>query len=66
MSSERDPLIPRTTSPEPLDVKPDTRRVGPMEISRTTRYGILAAIWVGTFLSSLNTTLVATCEALSG
>ncbi len=22
-----------------------------MEISRTTRYGILAAIWVGTFLS---------------
>ncbi|RPD55294.1 vacuolar amino acid permease [Lentinus tigrinus ALCF2SS1-7] len=60
MSSERDPLIPRTTSPEPLDAKRDTRKVGPMEISRTTRYGILAGIWVGTFLSSLNTTLVAT------
>ncbi|KAI0806672.1 MFS general substrate transporter [Fomes fomentarius] len=59
MSSERDPLIPRTASPEPADSKKFTK-VGPLEISPSTRYGILAGIWVGTFLSSLNTTLVAT------
>ncbi|EKM56125.1 uncharacterized protein PHACADRAFT_184826 [Phanerochaete carnosa HHB-10118-sp] len=33
---------------------------GPLEISKTTRYGILAGIWAATFLSSFNTTLVAT------
>lgn len=50
MSSERDPLIPRTASPEPAENKKFTK-VGPLEISPTTRYGILAGIWVGTFLS---------------
>ncbi|KAI0312334.1 major facilitator superfamily domain-containing protein [Amylostereum chailletii] len=35
-------------------------KTGPMDISRSTRYGILAGIWTATFLSSLNTTLVAT------
>ena len=50
MSSERDPLIPRSVSPERLDSK-KSARVGPLEISRSTRYGILAGIWVGTFLS---------------
>ncbi|KAH9930877.1 major facilitator superfamily domain-containing protein [Fomitopsis serialis] len=38
----------------------DNKREGPLEISRPTRYGILAGIWTATFLSSLNTTLVAT------
>ncbi|KAL1947127.1 hypothetical protein VTO73DRAFT_14088 [Trametes versicolor] len=59
MASERDPLITRTSSPKPMDRK-RLGRVGPMEISRRTRYGILAGIWAATFLSSLNTTLVAT------
>ncbi|KAI0728869.1 MFS general substrate transporter [Fomitopsis betulina] len=38
----------------------EARKPGPMAISRSTRYGILAGIWTATFLSSLNTTLVAT------
>ncbi|TBU29286.1 MFS general substrate transporter [Dichomitus squalens] len=59
MALESDPLIPRTESPQPIGAnKP--RGLGPMEISKSTRYGILAGIWAGTFLSSLNTTLVAT------
>ncbi|EJD06151.1 vacuolar amino acid permease [Fomitiporia mediterranea MF3/22] len=33
---------------------------GPLEITRSNRYAILAGIWTATFLSSLNTTLVAT------
>ncbi|KAI0713744.1 MFS general substrate transporter [Earliella scabrosa] len=57
MSSERDPLIPRAESSARIDPK-RPRKLGPMEISRTTRYGILAGIWVGTFLSV--STLVAT------
>ncbi|KZV67770.1 MFS general substrate transporter [Peniophora sp. CONT] len=35
-------------------------RPGPREITRATRYGILAGIWTANFLSSLNMTLVAT------
>ena len=27
------------------------RALGPLEISRTTRYGILAGLWMATFLS---------------
>ena len=53
MASERDPLIPRTESPQPISAK-KTRGVGPMEISRSTRYGILAGIWAATFLSVCN------------
>ncbi|KAF9528266.1 vacuolar amino acid permease [Crepidotus variabilis] len=34
--------------------------IGPLDISRPTRYGILAGIWLGTFLSALNQTLVPT------
>ncbi|KAI0738091.1 major facilitator superfamily domain-containing protein [Daedaleopsis nitida] len=56
MATERDPLIPRTESPvvgqaPGHEVLKRLTKVGPMEISRTTRYGILAGIWVGTFLS---------------
>ncbi|KAI8974212.1 vacuolar amino acid permease [Trametes punicea] len=58
MPSERDPLL-RTASPKPMNQK-RLSRVGPMEISSRTRRGILAGIWAATFLSSLNTTLVAT------
>ncbi|KAI5119530.1 hypothetical protein M0805_002552 [Coniferiporia weirii] len=35
-------------------------RPGPLEITKANRYAILAGIWAATFLSSLNTTLVAT------
>ncbi|KAF8129574.1 vacuolar amino acid permease [Boletus edulis] len=51
--AERTPLL--------LNTKPS--KVRPLDchqISHTTRYGILAALWVGTFLCNLNLTLVAT------
>ncbi|KAG1799327.1 major facilitator superfamily domain-containing protein [Suillus plorans] len=52
MATERDPLISNGTQ--------DHRPPGPRDISRSTRYGILVGLWSATFLSSLNTTLVAT------
>ncbi|KAG1900087.1 major facilitator superfamily domain-containing protein [Suillus fuscotomentosus] len=52
MATERDPLISNGTQ--------DHRPPGPRDISRSTRYGILIGLWSATFLSSLNTTLVAT------
>ncbi|KAI0085904.1 vacuolar amino acid permease [Irpex rosettiformis] len=64
--SERDPLLQRSSHSDDADQVADVEaikhnnRVGPLEISRSTRYGILAGIWTATFLSSLNTTLVAT------
>ncbi|KAG6371194.1 major facilitator superfamily domain-containing protein [Boletus reticuloceps] len=51
--TERTPLLP--------NIKPSKDR--PLhchQISHTTRYGILAALWAGTFLCNLNLTLVAT------
>ncbi|KAF8162661.1 vacuolar amino acid permease [Crassisporium funariophilum] len=36
------------------------RPLGPLELSRTTRYGILAGLWTATFLSAFNQTLVPT------
>ncbi|KAI0933368.1 hypothetical protein AcV5_005530 [Taiwanofungus camphoratus] len=66
--TERDPLL-QSVAAQPgaaagaVVLSPDTKsvtKVGPLEITRSTRYGILAGIWVATFLSSLNTTLVAT------
>ncbi|KLO19602.1 MFS general substrate transporter [Schizopora paradoxa] len=66
-ASERDPLLAVPPAPTAPNVNgaiaskvPQKQRLGPLEISRSTRYGILAGIWVATFLSSLNTTLVAT------
>lgn len=53
--SERDPLL---NSPQNggIDgtIGTDAKRknkVGPLEISKSTRYGILAGIWTATFLS---------------
>ncbi|KAJ3513848.1 hypothetical protein NLJ89_g2712 [Agrocybe chaxingu] len=57
--SERDPLIQHEH-----DDKHDSRP-GPLEISRSTRYGILAGLWTGTVLSALNQTLVPTIESAS-
>lgn len=56
---EREPLIDApagqpgdamgAVSPPPNDK--EAEKLGPMEISRSTRYGILAGIWTATFLS---------------
>ncbi|KAH8100375.1 MFS general substrate transporter [Cristinia sonorae] len=56
--TERDPLLHtlHETGSGSLDGKP--QKLGPLEISRSTRYGILAGVWVATFLSV--STLVAT------
>jgi len=57
--TERDPLL-RTEQQLELAFPSKSSKPGPLDISQSTRYGILAGIWVATFLSSLNTTLVAT------
>ncbi|KAL4065072.1 major facilitator superfamily domain-containing protein [Scleroderma citrinum] len=57
-STERDPLVPSANNDHSQPSKPTA--VGPLEISRSIRYAILAGLWSATFLSSLNTTLVAT------
>ncbi|QRV88912.1 major facilitator superfamily transporter [Ceratobasidium sp. AG-Ba] len=67
-SDERQPLLDREPPLDglplpgnPVQVKADSvRRLGPSEITRSTRTGILAGIWVAMFLASVNTTMVAT------
>ena len=56
--SERDPLIPRRGSQttgngeqQPTGKRVETRRPGPLEISKSTRYGILAGLWSANFLA---------------
>jgi hypothetical protein len=44
--TERDPLIGSTHAAAPAQNKN-----GPLDISRSRRYGILAGIWSATFLS---------------
>ncbi|KAE9408977.1 MFS general substrate transporter [Gymnopus androsaceus JB14] len=53
-NSEREPLLARRSS---LSYK---TRLGPHDISKSMRHGILAGIWMATFLSSVNMTLVPT------
>ena len=52
-ATERDPLL-QSTSPQngrgSVDEQ-EKRGLGPREIPRSTRYGILAGIWAATFLS---------------
>ncbi|KAI0792604.1 MFS general substrate transporter [Abortiporus biennis] len=59
--SERDPLLGSSS----LNSQDEwtKSKLGPLEIPRSTRYGILAGVWTSTFLSSLNMTLVATLLA---
>ncbi|KAF6758549.1 multidrug resistance protein [Ephemerocybe angulata] len=66
-ASERDPLIPRRVSGDDDAHDSETGKkalekasLGPLELPRSTRYGILAGIWTATFLSALNQTLVPT------
>ena len=55
--SERDPLLQDHDSGQQiLQVESEgengvSRELGPLEISRSTRYAILAGIWMATFLS---------------
>ena len=53
--SESDPLIARTrtraSNGEGLLTHDESRPPGPLEISRTTRYGILAGMWLANFLA---------------
>ncbi|KAH7890146.1 major facilitator superfamily domain-containing protein [Phlebopus sp. FC_14] len=58
MATERDPLIPGDHTGGAAGTP--SKKVGPLEISRSTRYAILAGLWSATFLSALNATLVAT------
>ncbi|KAF4615525.1 hypothetical protein D9613_003503 [Agrocybe pediades] len=64
--SEREPLLRGTAEStqqdggEIIQTGKDPNRVGPLDISRSTRYGILAGLWTATFLSALNQTLVPT------
>lgn len=50
--TEADPLIPHE-HPENLHTngKITKHRPGPLELSRSARYGILAGVWSATFLS---------------
>ncbi|KII89467.1 hypothetical protein PLICRDRAFT_109347 [Plicaturopsis crispa FD-325 SS-3] len=57
--SERAPLLEgqvRTGNPDETNGSShkDPNRLGPLDITRRTRYGILAGVWCATFLSSLN------------
>lgn len=53
--SERDPLLQNHDSSQQLHQgkgqKGVGRALGPLEISRSNRYGILAGLWIATFLS---------------
>ena len=55
-ATERDSLLPspgtsgQYAANDHLN-KDAARSPGPLEISRTTRFGILAGIWLGSFLS---------------
>ncbi|KAF9032937.1 major facilitator superfamily domain-containing protein [Panaeolus papilionaceus] len=52
--SERDPLLARNSADSSTDDSSKKPHVGPLDISRSTRYGILAGIWTATFLSVSN------------
>ncbi|TDL18944.1 MFS general substrate transporter [Rickenella mellea] len=64
LPGERDPLLENLNTGSGqagFSTKNDPgRRLGPLEISRSNRYAILAGVWAATFLSALNATLVAT------
>jgi hypothetical protein len=50
--SERDPLLQDHDSGQQGEGQKGVgRALGPLEISRSTRYGILAGLWIATFLS---------------
>ncbi|KAJ6509153.1 vacuolar amino acid permease [Mycena vitilis] len=60
--TERDPLIKKVAAEvnEEDAHSSSVKRLGPLEITASNRRGILAGIWMATFLGSLNLTLVPT------
>ena len=52
-ATERDPLLHATILADESRKKGELEktRIGPLELSRSTRYGILAGIWTATFVS---------------
>lgn len=52
-ATERDPLLHATILADESRKKGkiEKTRIGPLELSRSTRYGILAGIWTATFVS---------------
>ena len=60
--SERDPLLQLENG----YTDGHSKTTGPLEISRSTRYGILAGIWVATFLTvSHNSPLLTSLDLIS-
>lgn len=55
-TDERQPLLGGSSDPK-------KQAPGPRDISRSNRYGILAGVWMATFLSAFNQTLVPTMLA---
>ena len=50
--SERDPLLQGDEYPQQGNGQKGVgRALGPLEISRSTRYGILAGLWIANFLA---------------
>ncbi|KAG1731182.1 major facilitator superfamily domain-containing protein [Suillus paluster] len=54
MATERDPLLVNESNAQ------QHRRLGPRDISSSTRYGILVGLWSANFLACLNFSLVVT------
>ena len=52
-ATEHDPLLRTTIPADESRTKGNLEktRIGPLELSRSTRYGILAGIWTATFVS---------------
>ncbi|KAG9313279.1 vacuolar amino acid permease [Chiua virens] len=63
MATERDPLLFKSTTDTATGkLEQSLNSVGPLEISRSTRYAILAGLWTATFLSALNSTSHSLCR----
>jgi len=60
IDDELEAFLPNEASDTTPDRRPDIHRPGPLEISTSTRYGILAGIWVANFLS---VSCIAGCSA---
>ncbi|KAJ7184647.1 MFS general substrate transporter [Mycena filopes] len=65
-ATERDPLIKKLTVPANAEIAAPTtpngkhQVLGPLELTASNRRGILAGIWLASFLGALNSTLVPT------
>ncbi|KAJ7142124.1 vacuolar amino acid permease [Mycena crocata] len=58
--TERDSLLNKPRNASENEARNVEGPPGPLEVSKSSRYGILAGIWMATFLGALNSTLVPT------